>query len=209
MNDTNDRVGSPRTPDDWNARYLGRDTPWDTGRADANLIAAVHRVGLASGRVLDIGCGSGCEAVWMAGQGFDVFGVDVAAAAIDAARRRATDAAVTATFDVGSFPAGESEFDLAYDCGCFHVGDVERRKAFVADVARLLVPGGIWICIAGSTDGPARDHGPPRLSATEIVGIVEPRFEIESLNSATYDAQVPTPARAWVGVFRRREATAR
>ncbi|TPV93065.1 MAG: methyltransferase domain-containing protein [Myxococcales bacterium FL481] len=198
------RPAPSRSPDDWNTCYVERNTPWDTGRPDANLVAAIGRSGLVEGRVLDIGCGSGCEAVWMATRGFKVTGVDLAEAAIAGARRRAVAAGIEATFQVGRAPDGEHQFELIYDCGCFHTVNEIGRAAFVESVARLLVPGGCWISIAGSSDGPDRDHGPPRMSATEIVTTVEPRFEIQSLDAAEYDAVVPTPARAWVGTFRRR-----
>jgi hypothetical protein len=62
----------------------------------------------------------------------------------------------------------------------------------------------LWHSLIGSTDGPPRDSGPPRRSATEIVASVEPHFEILDLQSTSFDQGSHSHARAWVLVARRR-----
>jgi hypothetical protein len=96
-------------------------------------------------------------------------------------------------------------FDFVYDRGCLHTLDTsEDRSRFARRVAERLSLEGIWHSLIGSTDGPPRDSGPPRRSATEIVTAVEPYVEILELRSTTFDQGDHRHARAWVLVARRR-----
>jgi len=194
-----------RSPEHWESRYVEGDTPWNNDRVDRHLEAMVEGRPLQRCRALDVGCGSGTDAVWLAGRGFTVTGVDFSETAIGQARARAEQAGVSVTFAVGSFPDQPNAFGLAYDCGCFHtMSSVDARNDFVDGVARCLEADGLWLSILGSTDGPPRDHGPPRVSAAELATAVERKFELLSLTTAYYDANVPSPARAWVMLARLR-----
>lgn len=203
-------MNMPRSASDWDARYRGGERPpWDTGRVDAHLQAMVDGRSLAACPVLEIGCGTGTDALWLAARGFTVTAVDLSSTAIERARERAREAEASIDFAVGSFPPlTEPAWDLVYDCGCFHTLDAEERAAFAREVAARLRAGGSWLSIMGSTDGPPRDHGPPRVSALEVVSVVEPHFEILSLTSELYDADIPTPARAWIMLARVRAPSA-
>lgn len=197
--------GPPRTAEHWNARYKSDQTPWDTGRVNPHLRQLVEDGLWTPGRLLEVGCGTGVDAAWLAGQGFEVTGVDLSEIAIARARARVEEHGVDVDLRTGSFPNDAPPFDFAFDFGCFHVvGTSEERDAFVDDIARNLKPAGQWLSILGSTEGPTRDHGPPRRSARDIVAAVEPRLEIVSLTDAMYDANLSSPARAWVLLARRR-----
>jgi SAM-dependent methyltransferase len=185
---------------DWNENYATGFMPWDTNEADPNLVELVEAGVLAPGRALEVGCGTGTNAIWLASHGFEVDAVDIAPLAIEAARDK--DGAADVRFAVLDFlrdepPAGP--FDLVFDRGVLHVFDeAEERSLFAQRVAQLLAPDGWWLSLIGSTEGPPRDHGPPRRSARDIMNAVEPALEILSLRSATFDADLPTVAQAWV-----------
>ena len=102
---------------DWNASYAEGNLPWDTGTPDEHLVAAVRAGHVAPARALEIGCGTGTNALWLAAQGFDVLGVDVSPLAIEKARAKAA-AARNVRFDVVDFlaatPAG-APFDFVFD----------------------------------------------------------------------------------------------
>ena len=68
----------------------------------------------------------------------------------------------------------------------------------------LLSPEGLWYSLSGSTDGPPRDTGPPRLSAIDVCAAVEPHFEILDLRATTFDRDRHSEIRAWVLTARRR-----
>src|SRR5690606_12532387 len=74
---------------DWNEHYLRGELPWDTDEPDPHLIDLVRSGVVDRGRALEVGCGTGTNAVWLAGQGFDVVGVDIADRAIEMAHARA------------------------------------------------------------------------------------------------------------------------
>ena len=116
--------------------------------------------------MLEVGCGTGNDAIWIASQGADVIAVDLSESAIAEARKKADAAGVSVDFRAGSFPDGIAPVDWAYDRGCFHSNRSEEERAeFVASLAERVRPGGLWLSLIGSTEGPPRDHGPPRLSA--------------------------------------------
>jgi len=206
---------------EWNDRYASGDMPWDTGEADEHLVAFVSGSGVVPGPALEVGCGTGTNALWLAQRGFDVLGVDVSPLAIDQARARlstpapapapASAPAPRCRFEVRDFlgapPAGS--FSLVFDRGCFHVfDDAEDRARFAARVAEVLAPDGMWLCLMGSTEGPPRDVGPPRRSARDVAAAIEPVLAIAELTAVTFATRHPAPAAAWRCVARRRSVPA-
>lgn len=71
----------------WEAHYAGEGPTW-SGHPNATMVDVVSP--LPPGRALDLGCGEGGDALWLAARGWDVTGVDVSATAVDRARRAAT-----------------------------------------------------------------------------------------------------------------------
>lgn len=160
-----------------------------------------------------MGCGTGTNALWLAEQGFDVLGVDVSPRAIDLATAKLGNGLSTrCRFAVLDFLDGEAPagpFDFVFDRGCFHVfDDPEKRCRFAMRVADCLTHHGLWLSLMGSTEGPARDHGPPRRSARDIAAAIEPALEIIELRTVEFDADLPTAARAWLCVSRLRKTPA-
>lgn len=197
----------PRDRASWDQRYQEGEVPWDSGIPDMHLRAVVEAFDIR-GKALEVGCGTGTNSIWLAQQGFDVTGVDLSPTALAKAETKARSAGVdchfvATDFLVDSVPGGP--FDFVYDRGCFHVFDEDdERSQFAARVAEMLAPEGIWHSLIGSTDGPPRDTGPPRRSATEVVTAVEPHFEILELESRPFDQDRHLHARAWVLVSKRR-----
>ena len=200
--------GPPTGRPDWNQRYLDGDLPWDIGTPDSHLIEVVPQHAIVPGKALEIGCGTGTNAIWLAKQGFDVTGLDLSEAAIAQARAKVSAAGVDCRLVAADFLAAAvpgAPFAFVYDRGCFHTfSEPQERARFAARVGELLGPGGLWHSFIGSTDGPERDTGPPRRSATDIAAAVEPHFEILTLRSTTFDDDKHRDARAWVLVARRR-----
>jgi SAM-dependent methyltransferase len=102
---------SPDAPE-WDERYASADRIW-SGEPNGALVAEV--ADLAPGRALDVGCGEGADAVWLARRGWQVTALDVSAVALERAKRHAQDAGVDVTWvDAGlvgaQLPAGS--FDL-------------------------------------------------------------------------------------------------
>jgi SAM-dependent methyltransferase len=198
---------------EWNERYATDDLPWDTGDPDEHLVAFVTAARVAPGPALDVGCGTGTNALWLASRGFDALGVDVSARAIDQAHAKlaAAGPGVRCRFEVHDFLADppRGTFSLVFDRGCFHVFDeAEDRARFAARVAELLAPDGVWLSLIGSTEGPPRDAGPPRRSVRDIAAAIEPALAISELVEVGFTTRSPVPSAAWRCVARRRSVPA-
>jgi SAM-dependent methyltransferase len=189
-------------------RYQTGDTPWDTGRPDVNLIKMVKEGPIATGKALEVGCGYGHNALWMARHGFTVTGLDLSGIAVDKATQNASEATLDCTFLKADFlttVVAGGPFNFAFDRGCFHTSDLpDEATQFAKRIADHLETKGLWLTLAGSADDPPRDHGPPRLSANDITSTVEPFFEILSLTSGHFDSIRSQPPRAWICLMRRR-----
>ena len=72
---------------DWNEHYASGQMPWDSDEPDPALVAPVEAGTIPAGRTLEVGCGTGTNALWLAAHGFDVLGLDVSTLAIDRACR--------------------------------------------------------------------------------------------------------------------------
>ncbi len=81
----------------------------------------------------------------------------------------------------------------------------DERQQFAAHVAAVLAPGGLWLSMIGSTEGPARDVGPPRRTARDLALAIEPVLEIIELRSAEFRGH---GAKAWFCLSRQRTIAA-
>jgi len=142
-------------------------TPWDHGQVAPELESLVAP--LAARRALDLGCGTGAHAIWLAQRGWTATGVDVVELAIARARKRAAAAGVTATFVAAdatdaSLALG-GPFDLVLDVGCFHVLGPAAREQLVRAYARHAAPGAH---LAMFVFAPRRGPGPRGASRAEL-----------------------------------------
>lgn len=167
----------------WDARYTSGQTGWDRPGHASQIERAVTRLDIPLCRALDLGCGRGRNSRYLAEQGFSVVGVDISAVAIaDAIEAQGALDCEFHRIDALVDPIPGGPFGAVFDYGCFHVFDEdEHRATLVRQVASVLEPGGLWIAVIGSTDGPPREEGPPRRSASDVVTALEPRFEILEL----------------------------
>ena len=140
----------------WNERYSTRGMVWGP---EANQFVAAFASDLSPRRVLDLGCGQGRNAVWLARQGHTVTGVDQSEVAVEQARQLAADNAVSVTFAVADIvecwnPAPES-VDLVV-LSYLQLPPETRRLAH-AKVATAVAPGGNIFLIAHHADN--LEHG--------------------------------------------------
>ena len=193
----------------WNDSYASGQLPWDTGQPEPLLVEFVTSGRVKPGPALEIGAGTGTNAIWMAERGFDVLGVDLAPLAVEKARTKMEGRGLSCRFAALDFLAAappDGPFQLVFDRGCFHVFDEpDERQRFAARVAAILVPGGLWLSMIGSTEGPPREAGPPRRSAIEIALAIEPALEIVELRSAEFAGH---GAKAWFCLSRQRTVPA-
>jgi SAM-dependent methyltransferase len=189
----------------WNDSYASGQLPWDTGLPEPLLVQFVSAEGVRPGPALEVGAGTGTNAIWLAERGFDVLGVDVSPLAVEKASSKLDSRPLPCRFAAMDFlaaPPLDGPFHFVFDRGCFHVFDEqEERQRFAERVASALAPGGLWLSIIGSTEGPPRDFGPPRRSARDISLALEPALQIVEMRSAEFRG---IEAGAWFCLSRRR-----
>lgn len=189
-------------------RYRAGDTPWDIGKPDFNVTKTVVTLPIKPCRALDVGCGTGDNAIWLSQQNFDVLGIDASDVAIENAKEKALRANVKCAFSVIDILTDGLEgapFDFVFDRGCFHSLDSDKeRKGFVEKVSGHLAENGLWLSLLGNADERRHGPGPPQRTARDIVNCVEPFFEILSLTSSYFGSNRPNPPRAWVCLTRKR-----
>jgi SAM-dependent methyltransferase len=157
---------------------------------------------------LEIGCGTGDNAIWLSQQNFQVVGIDASEIAIEKAKEKASKANTKCTFLVSDILTSHIEgapYGFAFDRGCFHTlaSDKERRR-FAQNVHDHLGEKGLWLSLLGNADEERDGPGPPQRTARDIVNAVEPYFEILSLVSGSLGSNSPKPPRAWVCLMRKR-----
>lgn len=173
----------------WDETYATtdyRELPWFSHRPSPWLREAVRQKWiLPPAQVLDVGCGAGTNSLWLARQGFQVTGIDLAGTAIDTARDRARKAHLPIDFgegDVLDLPFGPSSFDAAIDIGCFHTLPLGRRRDYAAEVARVLRPGGTLVLRWVGREATEKVGPPHRPSVHEVVQALEELFLVRSIS---------------------------
>jgi SAM-dependent methyltransferase len=146
--------------------YLRR-PPWDTGVTPPELERFIEAN--PPGRVLDLGCGTGTNALRLAQAGWQATGVDFVAGAIRAARAKARQAGAAVDFRVGNVAALDDlpgPFELILDIGCLHSLPAADRPDYYRGLARLLAPGGTFLLYAFVN--PADPASPIGLAAADL-----------------------------------------
>lgn len=160
--------------------------PWDIGRPQP-AFEELTVAGEIAGPVLDAGCGTGENALFLAARGFAVVGVDAVEAAVQAARLKAVARGLEAEFLVHDALALEGlgrRFVTVVDSGLFHTFDDRERGRFVKSLAAALTLGGHYYVLCFS-ERELRDGGPRRVTQAELrVTFDHPPFRMLSIDAA-------------------------
>ncbi|MBV9123202.1 MAG: class I SAM-dependent methyltransferase, partial [Planctomycetes bacterium] len=148
-------------------------------------------------RALELGCGTGTNSVYLAQQGFEVTGLDIAPQALERARSRARAAGVSVRFleaDVLAPPELGEPFAFFFDRGCYHVVRREKPHDYAPAVARLLAVGALGLVLAGNAREP-HDPGPPVVTEEQIREELGRCFRILDLHEFRFDPAPGVPER--------------
>ena len=197
---SNPAVASTSVPIDvFDAAYAGTERfmgihekgrpPWEIGRPQRALVALAEG-GLITGRVLDVGCGTGENALYLASRGLEVVGVDASRVAVEMARAKADQRGLTCQFHVGNaleLAHWEERFDTTVDTGVLHLFSKADCARLVGGLHHVIRPGGRHhlVCFSRRKPLPA----PRRLSRRAITATFQRGWVIERTVECRYEVR--------------------
>jgi SAM-dependent methyltransferase len=160
----------PQSLPDWDALYREGTPPWETGQPAGELARVLNEGLVQPAPTLELGCGTGADAVYLATRGFEVTAVDFSPTALDRAHTRARLEGVAVRFvlaDVFEFVETAEPFDFVYDAGFYDFIRQADLSRYLDLLWRVTRPGSLFLALAGSTEETA-EGGPPQVSQDEI-----------------------------------------
>jgi SAM-dependent methyltransferase len=190
----------------WDASYHRGPAPWDIGRPQPAIVRVASEGGFA-GAVLDVGCGTGENALHVARLGLPVLGVDVAETALAMAREKAKERGIEVEFaaaDALQLERLGRSFKTVLDCGLFHTFDGDERTRYVASLASVTEHDGTLYVLCFSDQGP--ETGPHPITQQELRAAFNPSngwnvatIEPDRIQTRFHDNGAP----AWFATIKR------
>jgi cyclopropane fatty-acyl-phospholipid synthase-like methyltransferase len=213
----------------WDEAYRrGIAPPWDIGRPQPAFVRLVE-AGEIAGRVIDVGCGTGENALMAAAHGLEVVGIDVATTAVERARSKAAERGLVQRSMAVDFEVWDAlelarlterigVFDSAIDSAVFHTFSDEERPVYAESVAAAVRPGGGLFLMCYSEQEPDWG-GPRRVTQAEIRAAfsTERGWSVAAIEAARFGINKDHPAigregsaegaHAWLATIRRLAAS--
>ena len=205
----------PQEPPNWNDRYAAKDTPWDSGKPSLELQRVLDEHRISPGDALDLGCGTGTNAVYLARRGFRVTGLDISPLAIEQAKEKAKAAGVSVHFmtaDLLAVPDLGRTFSLVFDRGLYHCVRETGLDKLLQTLAKVSAPGSLYIVLAGNANDPGpAEKGPPRVRADQLCAELGGLFDLVQLREFYFDGVIvegqPVKPLGWSALWRRNSKT--
>jgi methyl halide transferase len=184
---------------DWDSLYRMGTPVWETGRPSPELMRMIREGAVRPQRTLELGCGTGADAVFLAEHGFEVTAVDSSPTAIDRARTRAEQSGAVLRIvldDVFAFAERCGTFNLVYDAGFYHYVRRTELTRFLDMLWRVTYPGSTYFSLAASAKERA-EGGPPGVSEEEIRLELGRLFEFVHVRPFRFES--PSRAQGYMG----------
>jgi cyclopropane fatty-acyl-phospholipid synthase-like methyltransferase len=192
---------------DFAQRYAQSNIPWDSGKPSKELIRVLKAAKLTGQTALEIGCGTGTNAIELARHGFKVTAVDSVEQAISIAHGKAGDAQVSVDFRVADVLTQNlgGPYDVLFDRGVYHVLRMVDLAKFQNLLKRVSRRGSWYLSLAGNSKETKIENGPPVVSEQEIRAELGPLFDIMELREFRFSTnQSGFHPLAWSILMRRK-----
>jgi len=214
MNSKDLSILRPRKEFDWDDFYRQGTPPWDTGLLEPDFQKVIESNIVPRGcSTLEIGCGSGIEALYMTTKRFQMTAVDCAAMAIDRAHSRARARNLWLRIvheDIFKFTSqSKAKYDFVYDIGFYHFIRRSFLSHYIDLLWRITKPGSYYYTLAGSDEEEfdpeeVRQNFLPTVSQDDIFNELGTLFEVVEIRPGTiYSRARKEPYKAWSCLFRR------
>jgi cyclopropane fatty-acyl-phospholipid synthase-like methyltransferase len=194
-------------PEPWERSYVTGTAAegWDIGMPQPAIVALVE-AGAFESPLLDVGCGTGENALMLAAHGLEVTGVDWAPTAIERAQQKAADRELTATFAVAdalALDGLERRFNSVIDSGMFHGLERDERVRYAASLHSVMQPGATLHLMCFSDREPDWG-GPHRITQQQLRTAFAQGWRVESIEPSTFvTATTSGNVHAWLARIRR------
>jgi cyclopropane fatty-acyl-phospholipid synthase-like methyltransferase len=185
--------------------YLGS-PPWEIGQPQPEFVR-LESEGEIVGRVLDVGCGTGENALHFAAAGHPTWGVDFAPNAVRRAQAKSRERGLRVEFHVASALELESlgeRFDTITDCGLFHTLGDSDRPVYSKSLRAALKPRGRFFVLCFSEDEPTDWGGPRRVSREELHSTFADGWDVRYIRKARFQTTFrDVEGKAWLAAVGR------
>lgn len=196
----------------WNERYATKDTPWDSGKPSVELHRVLTDHQIPPGDALELGCGTGTNAIYLAQRGFRVTGVDISPIAIQQANEKIRMLGISIHFltaDLLDLPDLGRTFPFIFDRGVYHCIRETGLAKLLTTLEKVSAPGSLYLLLAGNANETAPpDKGPPRVRADQICTEIGGLFDLVQLREFKFDGVViegqPFSPLGWSALWRRK-----
>jgi len=174
--------------------------PWEIDGPQGEIVRLVDHGEIRS-PVLDVGCGTGENALYLSGLGFEVLGIDIVPSAVEKARikeKERSSAAIFLVWDALNLQNLKRRFNTIIDSGFFHVLPDKKRAVFVEGLASALNPGRTYFMMCFSEHEPG-SWGPRRVTRAEIRESFRQGWLINYIREAKFDTNLGSrQCNAWL-----------
>jgi cyclopropane fatty-acyl-phospholipid synthase-like methyltransferase len=185
--------------------------PWEIDGPQSEIVHLAVAEEIES-PVLDVGCGTGDNALYLAKLGFEVTGIDIVPAPVEKAIEKAKERSLAATFlvwDAVKLQGLQGRFNTVIDSGFFHVLPDKKRPVFIESLASVLNPGGRYFMMCFSEHEPG-SWGPRRITQAEIRDNFGQGWVIHYIREAQFDTNLGSrKCNAWLSSMSRGPSSSR
>lgn len=194
---------------DWNKIYSEHnleEIPWYSDKPDQEFVELIETEKIKPCCVLDVGCGAGTDAIYLASTGYTVTAMDISQKAIKITKKKAEKVGAKINFIVGNFLEVEFDnesFDFINDRGCFHGINPMDRENFAMKINEMLKSNGYYYLRCWSDKEEECNRGPYRISKDDIKNTFSKYFKIGVIKDFRFGGK---GARGYACLMRKEES---